>query len=575
MKTGYRIFAAIFALLFVLSTLASCVQNEINAPGSGTGEGTTEAENGGTTVSAEDIVVLYTNDVHCGIDENIGYAGLAAYKKLVESMTKNVALVDCGDAIQGDALGTVSKGELIVDLMNCVGYDYAVPGNHEFGYGMEQLSSLIGRSEATYLGCNITYTGKGTSLLSEVKPYEIKEYGGKKVAYIGVLTPASLTSSLPSSFKEDGEFVYGFCGESNEAFYSQVQKNIDACKEEGADHIVILAHLGDEDDGEVPSSIGLIKNTTGIDAVLDGHSHSTISSRVIRDKDGNAVLLSSTGTKLNAIGQMVITADGYISTGLITEFDEKDSATAVAVEKAKSDFDSILKEVVATSDIALSVSDEKGIRIVRTRETAIGNLCADAYRSVSGADIAVVNGGGIRADLPKGNITYSDIISVHPHGNTLCVVKATGQQILDMLETASRNTKAAYEENGNAIGEFGGFMQVSGLKYTIDTSVPSSVKLDEKGFFLSVDGERRVKNVQVQKKDGTYADIDPQATYTLASHNYLIKEGGDGLNMFVGNELLLDNIMIDNQALITYIRDTLKGRLGEKYAATEGRITVR
>lgn len=575
MKTKFRISAALLAVLLILSVLISCGQNGSNTPVTGTGESTTDAGNGGITVSAEDIVVLYTNDVHCGIDENIGYAGLAAYKKLVESRTGNVTLVDCGDAVQGDALGTVSKGELIVDLMNRIGYDYAVPGNHEFGYGMEQLSALIGEAEATYLGCNITYTGENHNLLSSVKPYEIKEYGGKKVAYIGVLTPASLTSAPPSSFMEDGKFVYGFYGESEEAFYAQVQKNIDACKEEGADHVIVLAHLGDEEGSGAPSSTGLIKHTVGIDAVLDGHAHKTISSGVVRDKEGNAVLLSSTGTKLNAIGQMVITADGYISTGLITDFGEKDSETEAAVQKAKDDCADILKEVVATSDIALSVSDEKGIRMVRNRETAIGNLCADACRSVSGADIAVVNGGGIRADLPKGNITYSDIISVHPHGNTLCVTKATGQQILDMLEMASRNTKSVYEENGNATGELGGFMQVSGLRYTIDTSVPSSVKLDGKGFFLSVDGERRVKDVQVQKKDGTYADIDPQATYTLASNSYLIKEGGDGINMFVGNELVLNDVMIDNQVLITYIRDTLQGRLGEKYAATEGRITVR
>ena len=575
MKTKFRISAALLAVLLILSVLISCGQNGSNTPVTGTGESTTDAGNGGIAVSAEDIVVLYTNDVHCGIDENIGYAGLAAYKKLVESRTGNVTLVDCGDTVQGDALGTVSKGELIVDLMNGIGYDYAVPGNHEFGYGMEQLSALIGEAEATYLGCNITYTGENRNLLSSVKPYEIKEYGGKKVAYIGVLTPASLTSAPPSSFMEDGKFVYGFYGESEEAFYAQVQKNIDACKEEGADHVIVLAHLGDEEGSGAPSSTGLIKHTVGIDAVLDGHAHKTISSGVVRDKEGNAVLLSSTGTKLNAIGQMVITADGYISTGLITDFGEKDSETEAAVQKAKDDCADILKEVVATSDIALSVSDEKGIRMVRNRETAIGNLCADACRSVSGADIAVVNGGGIRADLPKGNITYSDIISVHPHGNTLCVTKATGQQILDMLEMASRNTKSVYEENGNATGELGGFMQVSGLRYTIDTSVPSSVKLDGKGFFLSVDGERRVKDVQVQKKDGTYADIDPQATYTLASNSYLIKEGGDGINMFVGNELVLNDIMIDNQVLITYIRDTLQGRLGEKYAATEGRITVR
>ncbi len=573
MKTKFRISAVFLAVLLILSVLISGGQNNTNAPDTVPVGSMVEADSV-TAISGNDIVVLYTNDVHCGVDENIGYAGLAAYKKLVESRTENVTLVDCGDAIQGNAIGTVSKGEFIVDLMNCVGYDYAVPGNHEFGYGMEQFSSLVGMANAIYLGCNISYTGKNFSLLSSVKPYDIKEYDGKKVAYIGVLTPASLTSAPPSSFMEDGEFVYGFYGESDEAFYAQVQKNIDTCKKEGADYVIVLAHLGDEE-SSVPSSTELIKHTSGIDAVLDGHAHKTISSRVVQDKDGNSVLLSSTGTKMNAIGQMVITADGYIRTELITDFGEKDSETEAAVQKIKDDCDSVIKEVVATSDIALSVCDEKGIRMVRNRETAIGNLCADAYRSVSGADVAVVNGGGIRADLPKGNITYSDIISVHPHSDTLCVTKATGQQILDMLETASRNTRSVYEENGNATGEFGGFMQVSGLRYTIDTSVPSSVKLDENGFFISVDGERRIKNLQVQKKDGTYADIDPQATYTLASNSYIIKEGGDGINMFVGNELLLNDAMIDNQALITYIRDTLKGKLGEKYAYPEGRITVR
>ena len=578
MKTNLRIFAALLAVLLLLSMTLSCGQRGSGTQDTGTGDGTTRATDTGNSdvgdVAAEDIVVLYTNDVHCAIEENIGYAGLAAYKKLVASKTGYVTLVDCGDAVQGDALGTVSKGELVVDLMNRVGYDYAIPGNHEFDYGMEQLCALMGRSTATYLGCNITYTGNGTNLLSAVKPYDIREYGGKKVAYLGVLTPASLTASAPSGFQEDGAFVYGFCGESEAEFYAQVQKNIDACRREGADHVIVLAHLGDEEDGSAFSSTALIRHTTGIDAVLDGHAHKTISSRVIRDREGNAVLLSSTGTKLNAIGQMVITADGYISTGLITDFDEKDCDIEAAVRQAKADFGNILTEVVATGDIALSVSDEKGIRLVRSREVAIGNLCADACRSVSGADIAVVNGGGIRADLPAGNITYADILSVYPHGDTLCVTRATGQQILDMLETASRYTKSVYEEDGNATGECGAFMQVSGLRYTVDTSIPSSVRFDEKGFFRSVDGARRVKHVQVQKKDGTYADIDPQATYSLASNSYLIKEGGDGINLFVGNELLLDDMMIDSQVLITYLRDTLKGRLGEKYAATEGRIVI-
>lgn len=161
---------------------------------------------------AQDIVVLYTNDIHCGFEDHIGYAGLAAYRNSVAKKTPYVTLVDLGDAIQGDVIGTVSKGEYIIDMMNEVGYDLAILGNHEFDYGIDRLRELIDQSEATYLGCNLTYTGSGENKLSAVKPYEILSYGNTDVAYIGVTTPETTTSSTPSYFQENGEFVYGFTG---------------------------------------------------------------------------------------------------------------------------------------------------------------------------------------------------------------------------------------------------------------------------------------------------------------------------------------------------------------------------
>lgn len=524
----------------------------------------------------KDIVVLFTNDVHCGFETDIGYSGLSAYKKLVLESTPNVTLVDVGDAVQGEVIGAISKGEYIVDMMNNVGYDLAVLGNHEFDYGIEQLKYLIDKSNAEYLGCNITYSGSNENQLSAVKPYEIITYGEIQVAYIGVSTPETLTSSTPTYFMENGEFVYGFASGNNGAdLYACVQGYIDECKNQGADYIIILSHLGDIAESAPYTSVDLINNTTGIDAVLDGHAHNVIPSRIERDKEGNAVVIASTGTKFANIGQLVITADGYITAGLISDYSEKDSETEGYINSLKALYEEEINKIVASSDITLSCTDENGIRIVRSRETAIGNLCADAYRYVTGADIALVNGGGIRADIASGDVTYADIIAVHPFGNMICMVEATGQEILDSLEIASRNAQSVYEEKGYAVGEEGSFQQVSGLKYTIDTSVETAVTFDENGMFLEFTGdERRVKNVLVMDDNGDYVPLDPEKIYTVASHNYLIKSSGGGITVFSDNELLIDEGMSDYQVLITYIVDCLGGNLSEGYSAPQRRITI-
>lgn len=524
----------------------------------------------------EEIAILYTNDVHCGIDDNIGYAGLATYKKEAERLYEYVTLADCGDAIQGDFVGTVSDGEYIVDIMNELDYDFAVLGNHEFDYGMEQLSSLIDKSNAQYLGCNISYTGKNKNLLEAVKPYEIVEYGDTKLAFIGVTTPESYTKSTPTYFMEDGEYVYGLeRGNDGKDLYECVQKYVDECENRGADFIIVLAHLGDAEESSPYTSVELIEATDGIDVVLDGHSHSVIESRIVGNANGEDVILSSTGTKLENIGKLVICEDGTITTELISDYTAKDTECSEFIESIKAEYAKEMNEVIATSDIALSCTTEEGIRLVRNRETTIGNLCADAYRIIGNANIGVVNGGGIRADLPKGDITYADMLAVHPFGNTLCVVKANGQEIIDLLETACMYTKAESSENGIAVGENGGFMQVSGLKFTIDTSIPTSVTLDENDNFVSVSGERRVKDVLVLDSDGKYIPIDAEKNYTLASHNYLLIDGGDSYTGFTDNEFIISEGISDYQILTEYITKTLNGKLSDKYAGTEERITIK
>lgn len=529
----------------------------------------------GSDDGQQDIVVLYTGDVYCAVDENIGYAGLAAYKKQVEEETPYVALVDCGDALQGDAIGTISQGEYLVDIMNKVGYDFAVLGNHEFDYGMERLAELMEMSDAAYLGCNVDYTGSGENALSALQQYEIVDYGDTKVAFIGISAPESISQSTPAYFMdENGDIVYSFCSDSGEALYSRVQETVDSCREEGADYVIALTHLGDDESSAPFRSTDLIAGTSGIDAVLDSDSHSAIDSDMVENEEGREIPLSSSGTGLENIGQLTITPEGDITPRLISDFEEKDSDMESFIADIQSEYEEELQQVIAGSDVELTTESEDGVRLIRNRETNLGDFCADAYRQIAGADIAFVNGGGIRADLPEGDITYEDILAVHPYGNHLCVVEATGQEILDALEMGSRSTMAETGDGEKAAGESGGFLQVSGLRYTIDTSVDSTVKVDKDGMFVSCGQQRRVKNVEVLQDDGSYEPIDVDETYTLASHDYMLRQSGDGFTMFADNEMVVEEGMVDYQILITYISDYLGGSIGEQYSSPDGRITV-
>ena len=517
----------------------------------------------------KDIVVLYTNDVHCAIDSNIGYAGLAKYKAEMEK-DNFVVLVDAGDAIQGDTIGTVSKGEYLVDIMNEVGYDFCVLGNHEFDYGTDVLASLLKKADAQYLNATIEYTGNGNNLLKDTVPYVIERFGFLDVAFIGVSTPESITKSTPRYFMEDGQFVYDFA--AGEDLYAAVQGYVDEVREKGADVVIVISHLGVEEGSEPNRATDLIANTTGIEALIDGHSHTTEPSMLVADKSGRKVLYTQTGTKLNNIGKLTISKDGSVKAELVAEA-EKDEAVTAFIEDIKAQYESLVNTVVAHTEVELSITDENGVRAVRNRETAIGDLCADAYRAVADTDIAFVNGGGIRATIKKGDITTANMISVHPYGNALCSCYATGAEILDALEHSVVNTAATAASDGKAVGESGGFLQVSGIKFTVDTSIPSSVKKDDKGLFVAVEGERRVKDVFVEE-NGEWVPIDPEKTYTVACHNYLLQDMGDGYTMFTDNVYILDKVLIDNQVIINYICDFLGGNVGSEYAEPQGRITV-
>lgn len=553
MKTK-RFFALILSVLLVVAMIPAMAFAEEAAVD--TAADTTAA----TDTKSDDIVILTTNDVHCAINgDNIGYAGLAAYKKEMEAVNKYVTLVDAGDAIQGGVVGTLSKGEYLTEIMNSIGYEIAVPGNHEFDYGMEQfLNKIVPAFKGTYLSCNfVDAAGKPV-----FDAYKIVTYGDKKVAYVGICTPETFTKSTPTYFQNSkGEYIYGFCqGNNGKDLYDAVQKAVDAAKKAGADYVVAVGHLGIDDVSSPWTSTEVIQNTTGIDAFVDGHSHSIFAGQE-KNKDGKVVATISTGTKLENIGKVTISAKGVVTTALVpaAEVTEKDADTEALISEIEKKNEALVNTVVAKSDVDLITHDADGNRLIRSEETNLGDLCADAYRIVLGADIGFMNGGGIRANIEKGDITYGDIIEVFPYGNSACVVEATGQQILDALEMGARS----------AVSENGGFQHVSGLTYTINPFIPSSVELDETGAFVKVNGEYRVSNVKVAGQP-----LDLEKTYTLASHNYMLKKGGDGFTMFKGCKILQDEVMIDNQLLISYIQEKLKGKVGEEYAQPQGRISI-
>ncbi|MDE7286244.1 MAG: 5'-nucleotidase C-terminal domain-containing protein, partial [Lachnospiraceae bacterium] len=470
--------------------------------------------------------------------------------------------------------------EYMVALMNEAGYDICTFGNHEFDYGMEQgLRIAKELSDAQYVSCNFLDLVSGNTVMP---PYVVVDYDGIEVAYVGICTPETITASAPGSFMdENGDFVYGFCqGEDGDKLYDAVQSAVNDARAQGADYVIGVAHLGISEKAAPYRSTDVIAHTAGIDVMLDGHSHSVIHGDMVKNKEGVEVLLSSTGSRLANVGCLVIDTKGTesllddtITTSLISA--ESGHEIETLMEEIKAEYEEMLAKVAAQAKVGLSTLSENGNRMVRCRETNLGDFCADAYRIVSDADIGVVNGGGIRADIPVGDVTYGAFLNVFPFGNMVCVVESSGQEILDMLEMAYANVEAEHENADGPVGESAGFMQISGMKLVINTSIPSTVCLDGNGMFASVSGERRVKDVQVlNTQTGQYEDIDPDKIYTLAANNYLLHSGGDGFGMFMDNEFIMDEFVLDNQALIDYAQKELGGFIGMEYQTAQGRIQI-
>ncbi|MBR0222249.1 MAG: bifunctional metallophosphatase/5'-nucleotidase [Synergistaceae bacterium] len=519
-----------------------------------------------------EIIILYTNDVHCGVESqnNLGYAGLAYYRDEMLKLTPYVTLVDAGDAVQGDLIGAISNGRYIIEIMNACSYDIAVPGNHEFDYDMPQFFNSAKNLNCGYISCN--FRDANNNLI--FKPYKIFNYNNIKVAFIGICTPASLTTSTPTFFmNEQGEYIYDFDGDlTGKKLYNSVQDAVNKARQEGADFIIAVAHLGEE----VPvnqlqwSALRVAANTRGIDVIIDGHSHELTPCLKVKNLDSQDVIITQTGTKFKTFGKLTINTQGEISTQLITQVSSKDLKVDKVIKDIKSRYEAEINEPIAYTSFDLIAVDENNKWLVRAGETNLCNFVADAilYDSISrvkelqaidSRDIAAfINAGNIRKTLKTGALSYASALSVSPFGNTLLAAQVSGQTILDELELAA----AAMPKNS------GGFLHVANMTFTIDARVSTSVQLDEHNIFIGVkeNAERRIKDAKINNKA-----IEPDKIYIVITSNYVLRDHGDG-HRFQDAKFIVQDYETVADATAHYMK-ALKF-IPEKYKVCENRITI-
>ena len=476
-------------------------------------------------LSSGDIVIMHTNDVHSRVDNNLGYTSVKAWKDYFESNGNDVLLLDAGDTLHGLPIANLSNGQNIVKIMNEIGYDAMTAGNHDFNYGMNQLINLKNQMNFDFLVANITKGGVNTFTSSNV--YE-KE--GKRIGVLGIATPESATKTNPSNVEG-----YSF---NEDKLVGMVQAEVNSLKSKGVDYIVALGHLGIDSESSPYMSTEIISQVEGLDIFIDGHSHNKLpNGQIVKDKNNEDVLLAQTGNYLESIGKIVIKEDGTISASLINE-KKSDTSVDNMVSDMKAEIQPLLDEVVGYTSVLLDGSRDPG---VRTKETNLGNLVSDALKYVSGADVALTNGGGIRTSVDVGEITYGELNAVLPFGNIVTKIQVTGEQILKALEHGTSSVP----------GASGGFPQVSGITYEIHSYL----------------NENRVQNVKINGEA-----IDLNKTYTLATNDFTAV-GGDGYDMFKTATKLGEYGALD-EALVTYIKQLPNGIVGEEYASEQGRITI-
>ena len=526
---------------------------------------------------SDDIVIIHTNDVHCGINNTIGYDGFVLYRNELKQKYKNIITVDVGDSIQGGTLGAISEGSAIIELMNKVGYDISIIGNHEIDYGIPQLLELENNLTNGYICANFCYRKNKTSIFP---PYKILEISNKKIAFIGIITPLTFSQTSLSTIKDENEEqIYDLLsGNNGQELYDTIQNYINEVKGKGVDYVILLSHIGMWGTEEYSTDL-LVSKLEGIDAVIDGHTH-LIYNTTTKDKNGKEISVSQVGSKLEAIGVLILKGDGTISTEIIKEvpkpnfeIGEKkiirsdkeiwvDSEMNEFINEIFEEYKEILNLKIGYSDFDLIISPDSSQDEVYCyyKECTLGNLVSDSVKDAVKADISILNGGAVSNNLKKGNITKGNIIDILPWFNSIVVKELPGQVILDALEFGvSKLPKSST-----------GFPQVSGISFDVNININSPVEIDSDGIFTGITNnrKRRVSNVKINGED-----ININKIYSTSLISFMAL-GGDGYAMFIDYNIVYEALVTDTDYLGTYISKVFKGVIPENYRTEEGRINI-
>ena len=505
-------------------------------------------------------VILHSNDVHGAL---AGYAFMPTLREFYQAAGADVIVVDAGDFTQGNPYVSLSKGHSAIDLMNAAGYDVVTLGNHEFDFGYAQLMENLKDAKFKTVCANVYLKGT-TDLILEPSTI-VETVSGLKVGFFGMETPETATKVNPSLITEIEFSTF-------DQLYTAAQTAVNGLAD--ADVVIGLCHLGIDDESAANGyrSIDLLSHVNGVDFVIDGHSHTTMT------EGPKGEPIQSTGTQFANVGVVVIdnatktVVDHYLHPVAYLSADEEVAAMASEII---SGVDEAYGAPFATSEVLLNGERDPGNR---TEETNLGNLITDAMvwcvareggiEQVEPSHIVgITNGGGIRATIQPGEISMKDINTVLPFGNTVAVVYVTGAELLEVLEASTFCTPKA----------IGGFPQTSGIKWTVDTTK----EYDQGEVYLTISGGESsyfapasIKRVTIESVNGE--PFDPEATYAVVTNNFCAV-GGDTYNVFknayVAGATFDTGIPMD-EAVMEFITNVLNGTISaETYGEPQGRLT--
>ena len=496
---------------------------------------------------ASKIVIIHTNDVHGQID---GYAKVAALKEEYEKSGAKTILIDAGDFSQGQVYVSSSKGADAVSLMNSVGYDIAKIGNHELDYGFAQLKENIKNANFDVVAANVKENGN-----LAFNAHKVIEIAGTKIGFFGLATPETATKANP-------KLIEGVTFGDDASLVETAKEEIKALKDEGCDLVVCIGHLGVDAESVGHQSLDVIKNAPGIDLFIDGHSHTVIDGLNNEYETGNTMIVS-TGTAFANIG--TVTIENKKMTPALVAVDENTAVKAEIKELSDAVIAKIEKEmgaVFATSEVELNGEKAPGNR---NMETNNGDLICDALlwkANIEGvkADCAITNGGGIRAAIKPGDVTKKDINTVLPFGNTLSIVQIKGSLLLEALEASTYSVPTAV----------GGFPQVAGIKYTINTSKAFDAGENYPGSTYAA--PKSINRVTITEING--APFDANKEYIVVTNDFTAA-GGDTYYRFQESPIQYDLGFPMDEVVMEYVTKELNGKITKaKYGNAKERINI-